>query len=50
MRIQQTNPIFRANYYNFTKNGTFLRVNQIKTDNEDILPVSYVIEDTLKLY
>ena len=23
---------------------------QIKTDNEDILPVSYVIEDTLKMY
>lgn len=23
---------------------------QIKTDNEDILPVSYVIEDTSKLY
>ena len=23
---------------------------QIQTDNEDILPVSYVIEDTLKLY
>lgn len=23
---------------------------QIETDNEDILPVSYVIEDTLKLY
>lgn len=37
MRIQQTNPIFRANYYNFTKNGTFLRVNQIKTDNEEKL-------------
>jgi len=23
---------------------------QIQTDNEDILPVSYVIEDTLKMY
>ena len=23
---------------------------QIKTNNEDILPVSYVIEDTLKMY
>lgn len=23
---------------------------QIETDNEDILPVSYVIEDTLKMY
>ena len=22
----------------------------IKTDNDDILPVSYVIEDTLKMY
>lgn len=37
MKIRQTNPIFKANYYNFTKNGSYLRMNQIKTDNEENL-------------
>lgn len=26
------------------------KVFELKTDNEDVLPVLYVIEDTLKLY
>ena len=33
--------------YNDSNNKTNF---QIQTDNEDILPVSYVIEDTLKMY
>ena len=33
--------------YKDSKNKTNF---QIQTDNEDILPVSYVIEDTLKMY